>query len=111
MYIIALEASSSGSRPPLQTWEHNFIPEGFAICPDEFYDIFYSTTPAGFVNIAVENKIVTSMTINQEALDVYIAENPESELNDQEPTPQDDVDAMLVDHEYRLTLLELGISE
>lgn len=26
-------------------------------------------------------------------------------------TPQDDVDAMLVDHEYRLTLLELGVSE
>lgn len=28
-----------------------------------------------------------------------------------EPTPQDDTDAMLVDHEYRLTLLELGITE
>lgn len=26
-------------------------------------------------------------------------------------TPQDDVDAMLVDHEYRLTLLELGVAE
>ena len=27
-----------------------------------------------------------------------------------EPTPQDDTDAMMVDHEYRLTLLELGIT-
>lgn len=26
-----------------------------------------------------------------------------------EPTPQEDADAMLVDHEYRLTLLELGV--
>ena len=26
-------------------------------------------------------------------------------------TPQDDIDAMLVDHEYRLTLLELGVFE
>lgn len=26
-------------------------------------------------------------------------------------TPQDDTDAMLVDHEYRLTLLELGLTE
>ena len=26
-----------------------------------------------------------------------------------EPTAQDDTDAMMVDHEYRLTLLELGI--
>lgn len=27
-----------------------------------------------------------------------------------EPTPQEDMDAMLVDHEYRLTLLELGVT-
>lgn len=26
-------------------------------------------------------------------------------------TPQQDTDALLVDHEYRLTLLELGLSE
>ena len=26
-------------------------------------------------------------------------------------SPQDDTDAMLVDHEYRLTMLELGITE
>lgn len=26
-----------------------------------------------------------------------------------EPTAQDDTDAMLVDHEYRLTMLELGL--
>ena len=30
---------------------------------------------------------------------------------DPEPTAQDDMDAMLVDHEYRLTLLELGVTE
>lgn len=28
-----------------------------------------------------------------------------------EPTAQDDTDAMLIDHEYRLTLLELGVAE
>lgn len=28
-----------------------------------------------------------------------------------EPSAQDDTDAMLIDHEYRLTLLELGITE
>lgn len=27
------------------------------------------------------------------------------------PTPQDDIDSMLIDHEYRLTLLELGLNE
>lgn len=25
------------------------------------------------------------------------------------PTPQDDIDAMMIDHEYRLTILELGL--
>jgi hypothetical protein len=28
-----------------------------------------------------------------------------------EKTAQDDTDAMLIDHEYRLTLLELGVTE
>lgn len=28
-----------------------------------------------------------------------------------EPTAQDDTDSMLVDHEYRITLLELGLTE
>lgn len=35
---------------------------------------------------------------------ISVVENPE-------PTAQEDADAMLVDHEYRLTLLELGITE
>lgn len=26
-----------------------------------------------------------------------------------EPTAQDDIDAMMIDHEYRITLLELGV--
>lgn len=36
---------------------------------------------------------------------------PEPEQPKVEPTAQDDTDAMLIDHEYRLTLLELGITE
>lgn len=36
---------------------------------------------------------------------------PATEPFDPEPTAQDDIDAMLVDHEYRLTLLELGVTE
>ena len=34
---------------------------------------------------------------------------PEPEPTEPEPTPDDDRDAMLVDLEYRVTLLELGI--
>lgn len=34
---------------------------------------------------------------------------PEPKQPEREPTAQDDTDAMLVDHEYRLTMLELGL--
>ena len=39
---------------------------------------------------------------------MYTEPEPEPEP---EPTAQADTDAMLVDHEYRLTLLELGVTE
>ena len=111
MYLIKIEASPNGSRPPLQSWDRNVIPDGYALCPDEFAEIFYSTDPAGFVNITVnyETCRVTSMTVNQEALDAYAASLPEPEKP--QPTPQDDTDSMLVDLEYRMTMLELGITE
>ena len=110
MYIIAREASSNGGRPPLQSWDHKFLPEGFAFCPDEFYDIFYSTSPAGFVNVTIEDDVVTGMAVATDKVDAYKEANPEVE-EEVVSTPQDDTDAMLIDHEYRLTLLELGISE
>lgn len=34
-----------------------------------------------------------------------------NEQESSEPTPQDDIDSMLVDLEYRVTLLELGLTE
>ena len=112
MYIIKLEASPNGSRPPLQSWDrNNIVPDGYAVCPEEFAEIFYSTSPAGFVNITVdlETRTVTSMAVNQEALDSYVASIPEPEKP--QPTPQDDTDSMLVDLEYRMTMIELGITE
>lgn len=39
----------------------------------------------------------------------YEAVEPDPEPEPQ-PTAQEDNDAMLVDHEYRLTLLELGVT-
>lgn len=111
MYLIKLEASSNGGRPPLQMWDGNAIPEGYALCPAEFADIFYSTKYAGFVNIEIDTEtyIVKSMSVNQGAIDAYIESLPEPEPL--QPSPQDDMDSMMIDHEYRLTLLELGITE
>ena len=38
-------------------------------------------------------------------------ELPEIVPADPEPSAQEDTDAILIDHEFRLTLLELGITE
>ena len=38
-------------------------------------------------------------------------ELPELEYTAPEPTAQDDTDSLLIDHEYRITLLELGLVE
>ena len=43
-----------------------------------------------------------------EADDIQVQPEP-APIPAPEPTAQDDTDAMLIDHEYRLTLLELGL--
>lgn len=81
MKIIRLEANPSGSRPPIQDWTGSTLPEGYAYCPEEFVEIFYSTTPAGFVNITIEEqediKYVSHIEVNQEALDAFKATLPD----------------------------------
>lgn len=95
MYIIKLETDEYGARQALLSWAHSTAPDGFAFCPDEFFGVFYSTTPAGFVNITVEGDTVTAMTVNQAALDAYIAANPPQPEADPEPTAEELIDAML----------------
>lgn len=91
MKIIQISASENGGRPALQDWNGSTPPAGYVFCPDELAETFYSTTPAGFVNITVEGDTVTDMIVNQEALDAYIAELPEDA--EPEPTQLDRVEA------------------
>lgn len=75
------------------------IPEGWALVPEgQTLEHF----PYGALEVEEVDGVmtVTSWT----ALPVP---QPEPE----EPDPLEAVDAMLVDHEYRLTLMELGITE
>ena len=51
-----------------------------------------------------EYKMMTVTAMTEGTLPEIIEEEPE-------PTAQEDTDAMMVDHEYRLTLLELGLFE
>lgn len=91
MYIIKKIADENGSRPPLQTWSTPKIPEGYAVCPDEFHEVFYSTTPAGFVKITIEENVVMAMEVNQDALDAYLASMPEPEPRQRPVSPTDAV--------------------
>ena len=81
MFIIKIEANVNGSRPPLQSWNGATPPEGFALVTDVQKDVFYSTTPAGFVNITVKEengaKVVDTIEVNQEALDAFKATLPD----------------------------------
>ena len=81
MFIIKIEASPNGSRPPLQSWSNTVPPEGFSFLTDAQKDVFYSTVPAGFVNLTVEEQdginYVASIEVNQEALDAYKATLPD----------------------------------
>lgn len=77
------------------------IPDGWAIIPDNLE--IPETFP--FVNIIIDdNGIVTTIEANQEAYDAAKISEEEIEST---PSVQDDIDTMLVDQEYRLTLLEL----
>lgn len=81
MFIIRIEANANGSRPPLQSWNGATPPEGFALATDAQKDVFYSTIPAGFVNITVKEengaKAVDTIEVNQEALDAFKATLPD----------------------------------
>lgn len=81
MKIIRIAVSENGSRPPMQDWNRPTPPEGFALATDAQKDVFYSTTPAGFVNITVKEengaKVVDTIEVNQEALDAYKATLPD----------------------------------
>lgn len=97
MRIIEIAPLSNGAHRN-RTGPFVSIPNGWAQIPDDMP--VPSTFP--FVNITVENSVVTNMTPGVV---------PDTDPTEPDPTPQDDTDALMVDHELRLTMLELGLTE
>lgn len=102
MNIIQKQPNQSGAYPPIQSWSGMLLPDTHCeITADtsEFYN--------GFIIPTIENDVVTSFICNTEAWEAWKASLPP----EPEPTPtaQEDTDAMLVDHEFRITLVELGV--
>lgn len=103
MYYIKSQPSESGCHgTPISKKRSDMV-----ALPDELIPDYVATK--GFAYLTIEDEAVTSVTINQEAYDAYEESLPDP--TPPEPTEEDDVNSMLVDHEYRLTLLELGITE
>ena len=98
MLIIEVKALLNGAHRNQTVDNLTEVLEGWVVVPDEIE--VPDTFP--FVDIEVEDGVVTSMTAGV---------IPEPETEEVVPTAEDDLMAMAVDHEYRITLLELGISE
>ena len=101
MYIISKEKNESGAYSALQSWSSPNCPDTHWFYPDEFFNIFYPAEKrfAGFVDVEVdeEKKMVTKVTWNDEPIEP-------------EPSEEEDVNAMLIDQEMRLTALEAAIN-
>lgn len=124
MYV-KIEKNPDGSH---EFQSGGILQSGWAVIPSNM-DI-PATFP--FINIEVAEVTHSAVTttkkvlVNNEYVDnviVLIPEYTQLEVISMAPgeeipleieftnTPQDDTDAMLIDHEYRLTLLELGLTE
>lgn len=101
MRMIEIAALDNGAHRN-QTPSHlSVVPEGWAVIPD---GLVTENFPFGDITVEEINGV---MTVTSWVPGVM----PEPAPVEDEPSPQDDTDAMLIDHEYRLTLLELGLTE
>ena len=102
MNIIQKQPNPSGAYPPIQSWSKAVPPDGYYQVADDI-----KLTCGGLGELTVEDNIVIIFTPDVEAWEAWLASLPP----EQPPTPtaQEDTNAMLVDHEFRLTLMELGV--
>ena len=101
MQMIEIQPLENGAHRN-QTY-NGFLPDGWALVREDVNTL--ENFPFGEVETA-EIRGVPTVT-NWTALPMP-EEPPKLEAKN---TAQDDIDAMLIDQEYRLTLLELGLSE
>ena len=101
MRIIEITSLSNGAHRN-QSCNFLTVPDGWAVIPDT---IDTENFPFGEVEVEEVNGV---MTVTKWTAGTMPDPEPEPEA---EPTEADDTNAMLVDHEYRLTMLELGLTE
>lgn len=101
MTIIQIEPLESGQHPiQSQSRRTSCWLEGYIEVPAYLESAVWNTL--GWCDLTIEGGMLTGVTLG-----TIPEPEPAPEL---EPTAQEDNDAMLVDHEYRLTLMELGVT-
>ncbi len=98
-YINSIKSATSNYGNP----QSNNFPNSLVL-PDELLDDYVNSM--GFVILTVEDGIVTSVKRNEEAYNAYQESLPTP--TPPEPSEEEDVDSMLIDHELRISMLELG---
>lgn len=101
MRIVKIESLENGAHANKEG-NFSYIPVGYAVIPDCI--AIPSTFP--FVDLEVKEIDGVMTVVSMSGREVPVVEPVEVE-----PSAQDDMDALLIDHEYRITLLELGVSE
>lgn len=97
MRFIEIQADKNGAHA-YQTISVDIpAPDGYALVPDDM--AIPDTIP--YVDIDVRDGVVTKMTAGA------VPNIPETPA---EPPAAEDTMSMLVDHEYRITMMELGVS-
>lgn len=92
MNIIKLEPSSTGSRPPIQSWHGYGIPDGYIEVPDGV-DTSAMQTHMGFVDLTIdEDGVLTAITGNEAKHQAYLASLPPE--TEPEPTAEERLSAL-----------------
>ena len=105
MKIVEIAKTENGGHRN-QTGEFKTIPNGWAVIPE---GMELKNFPFGEVTAKVIDDV---MTVTKWKAGTMPEPQPEIETGaDQTPTPRDDINAMLIDLEYRTTLLELGVNK
>ena len=105
MRIIEIAALDNGAHRN-QNGQLSKVPDGWAMIPDgmELENFPFGEVTAEEVENAHGDRIMTVTGWVPGVLPEPEAEQPTTPV-------REDIDAMLIDHEYRLTLLELGRTE
>lgn len=107
MLIVAKEVNANGARAGQK---YDFVPEtipdGYVAVPTKLEAAAEKYLP--WLGLEFDGEKIVGVFENTEAKENFVPEEAETE---DEPSAEDDTAAMLVDHEYRLTLLELGITD